>query len=806
MTTERSNGNGRVRRAWFAAVAAVCAGFAVDAGNLDAVSGAPDANSATVETPLLTGWEFSLGSDKAVWTPVRIPHDWAISGPFDKEHDKQVVAIVQDGEKTATEKTGRSGALPWIGEGWYRRRVEVPAGAEYAALLFEGAMAEPEVFWDGVKVGEWKCGYNAFVVDVGGRLSPGASHLLEVRCRNRAESSRWYPGSGLIRPVRLLTGGRVGIAPWGVNVRTPTLDTWEADVELRNPGAIPVSVTNYVKEGGAPYRPWSPESPNLYTLVTEVRAESGALLDRRETRFGFRTVELSPEGFKLNGRVRKLKGVCLHHDLGAIGAAFNATAFRRQVAKLKEIGCDAIRTSHNMPAPDQVAICDEMGMMVMAESFDMWKYPKCKNGYSLFFDAWWRRDLENLVKANRSHPSVVMWSIGNEVPEQGSPAGLELTRALQSFVHGLDPTRPVTQGLDRWPNAIKSGVAGEMDLTGLNYRLRFYDAARKVAKNSIVLGSETASTVSTRGHYYFPVKEGREHESPHADGQCTGYDVECAAWSNLPDDDRALQEDNDWVVGEFVWTGFDYLGEPSPYNEYWPSRSSYFGIFDLAGLPKDRAWLYRSWWRTDARTQHVVPHWTWPGREGRTTPVYVYTDAPSAELFVNGKSQGVRTKDKSSRLDRFRLRWNDVVYEPGELKVVASYPDGTSETAFVRTAGEPAALRLEAERGDLAAPRDDQMPDLGYVTVSVTDVRGNLCPDAALPLEFEVSGAAKFKGVCNGDATSLEVFTESRMTTFHGQLVVVVEPTAAGSATLTVRSGDLKAAVVFSVACGRESR
>ena len=765
-----------------------------------------DAAAFTSETPLLTGWEFSRGAGKADWKQVKIPHDWAISGPFDKEHDKQVVAIVQDGEKAATEKTGRSGALPWIGEGWYRRTVEIPAGTEYAALQFDAAMSEPEVFWDGAKVGEWKCGYNVFIVDVSDRISgdseKGGRHLLEVRCNNRGESSRWYPGAGLIRPVRLLTGGKVGIAPWGVSIRTPTLDTWTADVELRNPDGAAVSVTNYVKEGLGPYKPWSPEEPNLYTLVTEVRergtGSGDKLLDRRETRFGFRTVAVTKRGFELNGEVRKIKGVCLHHDLGVIGAAFNVSAFRRQVEKLKEIGCDAIRTAHNMPAPDQIAVCDEMGVMVMAESFDMWRYPKCKNGYAIFYKDWWRRDLENLVKVNRSSPSVVMWSIGNEIPEQTSKEGLAMTREMQDFVHGLDPTRPVTQGLDRWPWAIKSGVAGEMDITGLNYRLPYYGEARKAAKNSVVLGSETASTVSTRGHYYFPVAEGAAHESPHPDGQCTGYDVECASWSNLPDDDRAMQVDNDWVMGEFVWTGFDYLGEPSPYNEYWPSRSSYFGIFDLAGLPKDRAWLYRSWWRTDDHTLHIVPHWTWPGREGKTTPVYVYTDAPSAELFVNGKSQGVKTKDKAKRLDRFRLRWNDVVYEPGELKVVARYADGTSGYESVKTAGAPAALKLEPERVVLAAPSDGRTPDLGFVTVSVVDADGNVCPDAALPLTFEVKGAAKFRGVCNGDATSLEVFTEPKMTTFHGQLVVVVEPVASGEATLTVRSGSgFESAVLF---------
>ncbi|MBO6166958.1 MAG: DUF4982 domain-containing protein [Kiritimatiellae bacterium] len=715
----------------------------------------------TTSVKLAEGWEFSR--DSTNWVAVTVPHDWAISGPFDREIDKQTVAIEQNGEKTATEKTGRSGSLPWVGEGRYRRKVHLDKGVEYASLVFEGAMSEPEIFWDGRRVGEWKYGYNVFEVEL---PAAAGEHELEVTLRNLPESSRWYPGAGLIRPVRLVTGPRCGVATFGVFVRTPALQTWEADVAVRNPDGIAVTISNHVKEGNGPYKPWSPEEPNLYTLITEIKdAASGATLDTAETRFGFRTLEYGCDGFKLNGKKRKFKGVCLHHDLGPLGAEWNAAAFRRQVRKLKEIGCDAIRTAHNMPAPEQVAICDEMGMMVMAESFDSWKTPKCKNGYNRFYDEWWRKDLEMLVKVNRSHPSVVMWSIGNEVPEQWSEMGFRHTKAMLEFVHSLDSTRPVTQGMDRWPGPIKSGIAGIMDLNGLNYRLNYYSMARDASRSGIVLGSETASTFSSRGCYYFPPDAIATNDNPHPDGQCSSYDVEYASWANLPDDDRAMQEDNDWVVGEFVWTGFDYLGEPSPYDTYWPSRSSYFGIYDLAGLPKDRAWLYRSYWKRDGRTLHIVPsHWTFPGREGKTTPVYVYTDADSAELFVNGKSQGVRVKTKTSRLDRYRLRWNDIAYEPGELKVVC--PDG--RTASVRTAGEAAAIKIEVEPFD---KRDD----LRFFEVTIVDAGGNIVPDAAIPLTFTVSGSAAFKGACNGDATSLEVFTEPKMTTFHGKLVVVVK-------------------------------
>ena len=716
--------------------------------------------SRTVET-LSDGWEFSRGN--AAWAAVAVPHDWAISGPFDREIDKQTVAIEQNGEKDATEKTGRSGALPWVGEGTYRRTVEIPEGVGYASLVFEGAMSEPEVFWDGAKAGEWKYGYNVFEVEVPAK--PG-KHSLEVRLRNLPESTRWYPGGGLFRPVRLVAGPRCGIATFGVYVRTPTLQTWQADVEVRNPDNIATEVRNRVKEGDGPYNPWSPEEPNLYTLVTDlVDAKSGEVIDTVETRFGFRTLEYGSFGFKLNGEVRKFKGVCLHHDLGPLGAAFDKAAFRRQVRKLKEIGCDSIRTAHNMPAPEQIEICDEMGMMVMAESFDGWKQPKCKNGYNRFYDEWWRRDLENLVKVNRSHPSVVMWSIGNEVPEQWWPMGFEHTKAMVEFVHSLDRTRPVTQGMDQWPGPIKSGIAGVMDVNGLNYRLHRYAEAREASRLGAVLGSETASSFSSRGCYHFPVKVMATNDNPHRDGQCSSYDVEYASWANLPDDDRAMQEDSGWVMGEFVWTGFDYLGEPSPYDTYWPSRSSYFGIYDLAGIAKDRAWLYRSYWRKDAPTLHIVPsRWTFPGREGETTPVYVYTDADSAELFVNGKSQGVRVKDKSSRLDRFRLRWNDVVYEPGEIKVTC--PDGRS--ASLRTAGAPAAIKIEAEPFDA---RDT----LRFFEVSIVDKDGNLAPDASHALKFGVTGDAAFKAACNGDPTSLESFISPGMKAFHGKLVVVVQ-------------------------------
>lgn len=787
------------------------------------------------EILLLDGWEFRhLGptetgtapENTSSWEKVSIPHDWAIDGPFDKEIDKQVVAIVQNGEKEATEKTGRSGSLPWIGKGEYRTTFTVPAGYPHVSLIFDGAMSEPEVTVNGRPAGRWAYGYSSFEIDITPFVNTdGQPNTLTVALNNVDESSRWYPGAGLYRPVRLVLGQEKGIATWGNFVRTTALNNQEARItvstELRGfnekkPKAVvthkiitPDGKTVAKGSAGLGAEPtavcvmtvkapqtWSPESPVLYTLETEVR-EDDRIWDRQSARFGIRTVEVSADGFRLNGETRKLKGVCLHHDLGPLGAAVNKAALARQLVLLKEMGCDAIRTSHNMPAPWQMDLCDSLGMMVMAESFDMWVYPKCKNGYSRFFNDWWERDITNLVRCHRNHPSIVMWSIGNEIPDQGSAVGLKYSRLMQELCHRLDPTRTVTQGLDRVDNAIWSGVMQAMDVPGLNYRLNKYDKAYQNAPQGFILGSETTSTVSSRGVYKLPAVERKSHS--YNDGQCSGYDLECCSWSNLPDDDWQWQDDKPWVIGEFVWTGFDYLGEPSPYDEYWPSRSSYFGIFDLAGLPKDRYWLYRSRWNTSEATLHLLPHWTWPGHEGDTIPVFCYTSYPSAELFVNGVSQGRRSKDPGSRLDRYRLRWKEVIYQPGEIKVVAYDAAGKAVAEeIVRTAGVPHHLELIPDRTVLTADHvgDGETPDLAFVTVRVVDKDGNLCPDADTQLQFKTSGTTAFKAVCNGDATSLETFTRPTMKAFHGQLVVVVEAgEKTGKGSLTISGKGLKKAV-----------
>ena len=736
---------------------------------LAAVVAAVAAEAAQV-IKLSDGWEFRRAG--GVWERVTVPHDWASAGPFDKEIDKQVVAIVENGEKKAGEKTGRTGSLPFIGEGEYRRTVTIPSGTGYASLVFDGVMSEPEVFCDGVKVGEWKSGYNAFEVEL---PTKAGEHQILVKAKNRAESSRWYPGAGIIRPVKFVLGNAVGVKTWGSAIWSPDLKTVKVKTECRGEvGRIAHRVLLGDREVAASetgtltgdFEPWSPENPRLYTLVTEVYAKDGTLADRKEERFGVRTLRYGDGKFLLNGTARKFKGVCLHHDLGPLGAAFDKDAFRRQMTLLKEMGCDSLRTSHNMPGEEQLEVCDELGIMVMAESFDSWQLAKVKNGYNLFFDDWWKKDVRNLVEKCRNHPSVVMWSIGNEVYEQNTDAGAALSRALQEECHKYDPdpNRKVTQGLSWMPNAIKNGLNAVMEIPAVTYRLPFYEAMYKDTKTGIVLGAETASTVSSRGEYFFPVVP--TNCPSHANLQCTSYDVEWTPWSNLPDDDWATQDDHPWTIGEFVWTGFDYLGEPYPYDTAWPSRSAYFGILDLAGIPKDRYWLYRSRWNETSHTLHLVPHWTFPGREGQVTPVYCYTDFDEAELFVNGKSQGRIRKNPKSRLDRYRLRWNDVVYQPGELKVVAYDRNGAAAlTETVRTAGAPAKVTLEKRR----------FGKLLFVTAKIVDANGTLCPDAADNLSVSCGRGLRFKAICNGDATSLESFVEPHMKAFHGQLVAIFE-------------------------------
>jgi beta-galactosidase len=779
-----------------------------------------------VVTELREGWKFIRGSmngaqqvgfnDKA-WQSVTVPHDWAIYGPFDKEIDKQVVAITQNNEKLASEKTGRTGALPYIGEGWYRNLFRLPhfTKGQRAILLFEGAMSEPKVYLNGEKVGEWNYGYSYFYFDITDKLLAGQENLLAVHLQNVGQSSRWYPGAGLYRKVSIIVKNTESIEQWGTFVTTPVITAEMAKVNIKTKvsgdglrlvtdildaeGKKVASDTTHTVFGNefdqsigvVQPKLWSPESPYLYKAVSRLYVGT-ELKDEVTTRFGIRQIGYSPvTGFTLNGKTRKFKGVCLHHDLGPLGAAVNVAALRRQMRILKDMGCDAIRSAHNMPSFEQLELADEMGFLFLAESFDEWARPKVKNGYARFFASDAEKDIVNLVRATRNHPSIVMWSSGNEVPDQHGSEGAKRAKWLQEIFHREDPTRPVTVGMDQVKATMQSGFGALLDIPGLNYRTHLYEEAYKAFPQGILLGSETASTVSSRGVYKFPVVKAVEKQYP--DLQSSSYDLEYCSWSNLPEDDFVLQDDKPWVIGEFVWTGFDYLGEPTPYDDKWPSRSSYFGMADLAGLPKDRYYLYRSRWNKTDETLHLLPHWNWPGREGQTTPVFVYTSYDSAELFINGKSMGVRKKHSNGTpQERYRLMWMDVNYEPGTVKVVAFGPDGkpAAQKTMV-TAGKPHRLLLEPDRTTIAA----NGTDFSFVTVTVVDKDGNPCPDAALPLQFSVKGAGNFRAACNGDATSLEPFHLPTMKTFSGKLVVLVQATEkGGNIELSVTGKGLKTA------------
>lgn len=770
------------------------------------------------------GWKFYKGEasdaettafDDSKWQDVTVPHDWAIYGPFDKEIDKQTVAITQNGEKVPTEKTGRTGALPFTGTGWYRKNFNIPPADlnKKILLLFEGAMSEPEVYLNGKKVGEWAYGYAYFYFDISDKLLKG-KNTLAVKLSNKEFSSRWYPGAGLYRPVSLIIKNPESINQWGTTITTPvaTQEVAQVNVKTNFSGENLRLVTSIYDASGKKIttsetseaiqdqfeqnikveKPnlWSPENPYLYTAVTKLYA-GDELKDEVSTSFGIRSISYSAaNGFQLNGKTRKFKGVCLHHDLGPLGTAVNKSALRRQMQILKDLGCDAIRSAHNMPSFEQLELADEMGFMFLAESFDEWKKPKVKNGYNRFFDEYAKRDVENLVRATRNHPSIVMWSAGNEVPDQYGSAGVKRALWLQNIFHREDPTRPVTVGMDQVNATMESGFGAILDIPGLNYRVHLYEEAFEKFPQGFILGSETASTVSSRGIYKFPAVKAKMKEYP--DFQSSSYDLEYCSWSNLPETDFIMQDDKPWVIGEFVWTGFDYLGEPTPYDTSWPSRSSYFGMIDLAGIPKDRYYLYRSRWNTQDETLHILPHWNWEGREGKKTPVFVYTSYDRAELFVNGKSQGIRIKNDSTPQTRYRLMWNDVLYEPGTLKVVALDKNGnkTAEKT-VKTAGKPYKIKLEADRITLKA----NGKDLAFVTVSVVDKNGIPCPTATNELAFKVSGKGSFKAVCNGDPTSLTSFYASQMKLFSGKLVVLVESAdKAGTMELKVTGNKLQSA------------
>lgn len=775
------------------------------------------------------GWKFvqqdvpearNTEFDDSRWQSVVIPHDWAIYGPFSIHNDKQNVAITQDGQKEAMEHAGRTGGLPFVGCGWYRLTLDnIPSfkTGKQAILMFDGAMSHAQVYVNGHEAIFWPYGYNSFYVNVTEWMSKDEPVVIAVRLENKPESSRWYPGAGLYRNVHLIIVDEVHVATWGTQITTPVVEKEFAKVNVKTTLEFPEKVLpenirvrtvlknsqgEVVSEGEKaltiydkgvleqeflvkqPHL-WNCDTPKLYKAETFVFVD-GRQTDTYFTTFGIRSIEIvRDKGFYLNGERIVFKGVCNHHDLGPLGAAVNDAAIRRQIRLLKEMGCNAIRTAHNMPAPELVAACDEMGMMLMVESFDEWKIPKMKNGYNLYFDEWIEKDVSNLVRHYRNSPSVMFWSSGNEIPEQVKPGGMKRSQYVQDLFHKYDPTRPCTQGIS-YPQAFSNNYAALQDVPGVNYATWHYkDFYENKLPQAVLLGSETASTFSSRGIYKFPMI--RRTMAMYDDHQCSSYDVEHAAWSDLPEDNFIQYQDLPYDMGEFVWTGFDYLGEPTPYYTNWPNHSSMFGILDLAGLPKDRYYLYRSVWYPEKETLHILPHWNWQGHEGDTIPIVVYTNYPTAEIFINGKSQGKRTKDLSvtlenssdeqstqtmKRLRRYRLMWMDTRYEPGTVKAIAYDKDGNKKMETeIHTAGTPHHLELIPDRKVIVA----NGKDLCFITVKLVDKEGNLCPNAQQLVHFQVKGAGSYRAGANGDPTCLDVFHAPQMHLFNGMMTAIVQ-------------------------------
>ncbi len=772
------------------------------------------AQSLRTDTLLEDGWKFTKGEQEnaykenfndSKWQSVSIPHDWAISGPFDINNDLQKVAVTQNGETKATLKTGRTGGLPYVGIGWYRKSFTLPKSEtenKNVNLLFDGAMSEALVYVNGQKAIFWPNGYNSFYVDITDLIHhDGSTNTLAVRLENKEQSSRWYPGAGLYRNVHLIITDSIHIPVWGTYITTPYVSEKYASVKLeaqvkniadgqevkietnildKNNKIVSNKSNTQKLNHGQPFiqnfkvnnpKLWTPETPELYYATSKVYCNN-ILVDEYTTKFGIRDIKvIADKGFYLNGKLRKFKGVCNHHDLGPLGAAINKAALKKQLTLLKDMGCDAIRTAHNMPAPELVELCDEMGFMMMLEPFDEWDRAKCKNGYHRFFEDWAEKDMINMLHHYRNNPSVVMWSIGNEVPTQCSADGYKVAKFLQDICHREDPTRPVTCGMDRISCVLDNGFAAMLDVPGFNYRVHRYEEGYDKLPQNILLGSETCSTVSSRGVYKLPATI--KSDATYDDHQSSSYDLEYCSWSNLPDNDFAMAEDFDWTMGQFVWTGFDYLGEPSPYDtDAWPNHSSMFGIIDLASIPKDRYYLYRSQWNTEDNTLHILPHWNWEGKEGDTIPVYVYTNYPSAELIINGKNYGIQSKNNATLQSRYRLMWDNVVYEPGEVKVIAFDEKGESvaeETIF--TAGKPHHINLIPDKKVMQADGKD----LVYVRVQIMDKDGNICPLDQRLVNFMVTGNGIFKAAANGDPTCLDPFQNPQMHVFNGQLTAIVQ-------------------------------
>jgi beta-galactosidase len=737
-------------------------------------------------------WHFTKGNpenaqalnfDDSSWEVVTVPHDWAIKGPFN------------------VEELGNTGKLPWKGEGWYRKTFTVDAAdqGKIVYFLFDGIMSSPKVYINGKLAGGWDYGYNSFFLNVSDLIDFGGENTIAIYVDTRNHGSRWYPGAGIYRKVRMLITDPVHTEIWGTYVTTPKVTDTYADIRILNtvnnwsnsdrevtveaqilsPDGEVLTSSEEKRKMAAwssrqfdhwltvhnPIR-WDVENPVRYSVKTIVK-DGDKVLDTKFTPLGFRTFEFTAnDGFFLNERHLQIKGVNLHHDQGPLGAAFNKRAMKRQLEIMKAMGCNAIRTSHNVCAPELVELCDEMGFIVFDEAFDKWDDKADITPETDFYE-FGERNLRNFVKRDRNHPSVVIWSVGNEMGDiQGNVNfGLQKLAAMVGFVRKYDITRPVTMACDQDGNA-KWRHFDYYDVHSWNYGQR-WEPARKLDPSKAVIISESASTVSTRGFYELPLPEKKTDFTK--SNQVSSYDLNAPYWAEIGDDDFMWQENASYIAGEFVWTGFDYLGEPTPYAT---SRSSYFGIVDLCGIPKDRYYLYQSHWAPEKNSVHILPHWNWEGYEGKDVPVFVYTNGDGAELFLNGKSLGKKFKNPKSDVstERYRLMWPDVVYEPGELKAVG-YKDGkVIGEAVVRTAGKPYSIKLTPDRSELNATGDD----LSYLLVEAYDREGNICPLADNLVNFKLKGPAEITGVGNGNPRSHEPFVADYRKLFNGKAMLIV--------------------------------
>lgn len=777
---------------------------------------------------LSDGWKFKKGETKDAhtvgikddgWQTVSVPHDWAISGPF-----------ILDGN-------GSTGKLPWKGQAWYRRDLAIPAAAagQRMYLIFDGVMAFPKVYINGKLAGEWDYGYNSFSVDITDFVTPGGKNVLAVHADTRNFDSRWYPGAGIYRKVELLTVAPVHVDIWGTYVTTPIVKPHYTDVrvstKVNNFDAERANVTlvhEILSDGGQvvakgsfgkwinsgqqstlestltvtdPVR-WDVDHPYLYRLVTKVQ-QDGETVDEYITNFGVRTIRFDPDyGFYLNDRRVQLRGVNLHHDHGPLGAAFYPRAMERQLEIMKSMGVNAIRNSHNTAAPELLEMCDRMGLLFFNEAFD--KYDaKAAILEETDFETFAQRNVHNFVVRDRNHPSVFLWSVGNEIPDvqNNDNNGFQRLHTMVNYVRKYDPTRPVTLVNDQLGNAARRHF-DYYDVHSWNYGRR-YRLARQMEPNKSVIISESASTLSTRGFYEFPLPEDKTAFTKSL--QVSSYDLNAPWWAEIADDDFMWQQDESYIAGEFVWTGFDYLGEPTPYDnatvkemgftEEAAARSSYFGIVDLVGIPKDRYYLYKSYWLPKEDMIHILPHWNWPERVGEKVPVFVYTNGDEAELFLNGVSQGRRSKQPKSEnsVDRFRLMWNDVIYEPGELRVVAYKAGRKIGEETLQTAGKATQLRMTPDRTRIHA--DGQ--DLSYVLVEALDAEGNLAPLAMDKVNLSLSGTGSIAGVGNGNPQSFAPFQAHEVELFYGKAIVIIKSgQQAGRTTLKASADKLEAAMI----------